>query len=421
MLQKPALRSNLKPDQRLAMSHALEQALSALQLPILQLASWVEQEVEKNPVLDIVSSPTAKKVEDFPISSKPTRYEYLQREIFYSFKTKQERDIATYIAGCLDDKGFLTLSDQEICLEKKISKSFLHKILQQFYHIEPIGMAARNAQEALLVQLKIKNQRHSLIYQVVRDYFPDLLHNRLALIAKKMSLSVSTLKSLIHEKLKPLDPFPGQRFSTPYNPSVTPDLILKKEAGIWQIEVNHTYLPRFSISPQYDLKTHRFSKEERLFLRRYFAAGKWLTRILHRRHNILFALGTYLIKRQYLFLDGSSCSPTPMTMRQVAQALELNESTITRAIANKYLSSPVGILKIRDLFSQHLRTTTGKTSNQRVKKLLSQLIDKEDKQSPHSDQSLSKNLIKQGIFCSRRTVAKYRKQLHIPPSIKRKE
>ena len=327
--------------------------------------------------------------------------------------------MATYIAGCLDDKGFISCSHRALCDAMRISPSFLSAVLTTFHTIDPPGMGARNVREALLIQLQLQGQTHSLAYQIIQSCFEDLLKGRFSLIAKKLGISEAALTTAIDQKITKLNPFPGKALTLSRALPILPDLFLSKEEGEWVVEVNHAPLPPLCFTPFASL-LGSLSKEENAFARRHIARGKWLGRILHRRYTILLELGQYLARHQSAFLDGDACAPHPMTMCQVAHDLHVSESTITRAAAHKYLSCPLGLIKMRSLFTQPLRAKHGTISNQRAKNLILTLIKQENKTCPYSDQHLSKELLKQGIICSRRTVTKYRHQLALPAAAKRK-
>ncbi len=419
-MQKPRLDQQVQLTQQLVLNPAMERALIALRLPILQLASWTHQEIESNPLLEITSSCLTRPLNQCTLAAPFDREAYFKREITGLFTTAEEQRLALYIAGCLDEKGFLSLSDRDICRDAHVSRSFFHKVLHNFHHIEPIGMGTRNARESLLVQLRIKKSGSSLMYRIVSDHFTDLIHTRWAKIGKKIGLSLAEMKALIQRDLTPLHPFPGFQLSQPDNTFVTPDIILTQHQEQWSIEVTHSYLPRFRILADYDLSKSPFSRKEERFIRRWLTSARWLSQILHRRQKTLYTIGAYLIEHQEQFLEGSSSVPYPMTLRSLASSIGLNPSTATRAIADKYLLCPRGLLKLRTLFTPRLAMTKKPVSNQRAKQLLHTLIARENKTFPYSDQRLAKALAKQGIFCSRRAISSYRREMQIPPSYQRK-
>ncbi|MCP5503932.1 MAG: RNA polymerase factor sigma-54 [Chlamydiales bacterium] len=400
---------SIRQDQRLIMSVAMERAFHVLMMPTLELNDWLEREIEKNPLLKLSHSPS-KPYDISLIRSKVSLYDYLSHEIELHFETSQEKEIAREIAGSLDEKGFLTLSEEELLGKEAV--------LKKFQQIEPIGLGTRNVREALLLQLEGKKK--DLIYQIVDLHYDDLLHNRLGKISKSLKITLPEIKEMIHNDLRPLNPFPGRVFENDFNPPLIADVSIIKEGDSWSVEVNDSDLPTFEVHETY-LKAleNPYSKQQEVdFIRRHLAAGNWLIRILHRRKKTLLEIATYLLKKQREFLEGIQGSPSPMTMKEVARALTLSESTITRAIAHKAIATPRGLLKFRSFFTHALQSEEGNVSNQEAKDLLLKMIDQE--KDPLSDQQLSIKLKERGIQCARRTVSKYRKELKIGSAHQRK-
>lgn len=403
------------------MSFALKRALQVLQMPLLELSSWLENELEQNPVLEVV---LPKGMDDLSwIRSEETLFEYLEKEIFLHFTSSKERSLALFIAGSLNTKGFLTLSEKEICRHEDVSSAFFRQVIKRFHQIEPIGLGARDVREALLLQLIAKDQKKTRLYRIVDEHFDDLIHNRLQHIAKALHLSVKTVKKMIETELKRLDPFPGHRFSQDVIQEIVPDLCIEKEEDMWKVEVYGDCLPVFHIHPEYHqcLKEKTLAKEELHFIRRHLASGKWLKRTLDRRKKILIEIGNYLLKKQLSFLEGIEQTPEPLTRREMASHLGLSESTVTRALHQKYVSCPRGLIPLSDFFSHGIQTDAGLISNRAAKNLLLGLIQNENKSAPLSDQALSEELQAKGVPCARRTIAKYRRELKIASCYKRRE
>jgi len=399
----------VQQNQRLIMSVAMEHAFHILQLPTEELADWLEQEIEQNPVLDLPCS-SAKEFDHSSTPSKPSLYDHLLSEIALHFTTREEKEIARYFAGSLDSKGMLVLSTEEIKGKEEI--------LNVFQRMDPKGVGARSVQEALLIQLEEK--KHSLVYSLVSNHYHDLLHLRLQKIAKEMNLSLSKVKAIIHKQIRLLNPFPANGYQDEVNPILTADVTLHNEEGIWSVEVNDSTLPPIQIHPYYlkALEEKELRNDEIALIRRHLAAGKWLIRAVDRRKKTLQEIATYLLKRERAYFEGITSAPTPLTMKEVAKALSLSESTITRAIANKALATPRGLLTFRSFFNQGLRSIKGDISSMEAKDLLLKLIKQEE--APLSDEALSKLLLSRGIQCARRTVTKYRKELKIGSTSQRK-
>lgn len=400
---------SVRQDQRLIMGAAMERAFHILMMPTAELSEWLECEIEKNPLLKLTKSSGELPETDF-IQLETTLYEHLLHEIELSFESPEEKEIARFLAGSVDEKGFLSLTNEE--LEGK------EEILKKFQQLDPLGIGARNPREALLIQLQ--NKKRSLAFELISNHYEDLLHNRLGKISKKLKISLSELQKVIHHELRPLNPFPAHSYCHEVNPHLTADLSIQYEGGIWSIEVAESYLPKIEIDETY-LKTLQGSglkKDESDFVRRHLAAGNWLQRSIERRSRILYQVGSYLLKTQRMFLEGTEASSHPMTMKEMAHALNLNESTITRAVSNKAVATPRGLISLRGFFTYSVQSNRGEISNQEAKALLLKLVNQEAE--PLSDEALSTKLKAHGIQCARRTVAKYRKELKIGSAAQRR-
>ncbi|MES2122233.1 MAG: hypothetical protein V4492_05590, partial [Chlamydiota bacterium] len=222
----------------------------------------------------------------------------------------------------------------------------------------------------------------------------------------------------------PLDLHPGYRYYSQPTTALIPDLYFLCWESAWKVEVNASHLPSFHIAGAYvnALSDPELKKNEAFYLRRQIVAGRWLKRIVGKRSQTLRSIGELILKRQLPFFNGEQKGLTPMTMQEAAHELGLNESTIARAVSNKYVSCPQGMFALKSFFSQGLKTSQGKKiSNHSLREMLSTMIESEDKLSPLSDEEITLKFRKQGISCARRTIAKYRSMLEISPAHLRKK
>ena len=416
MSQRFNLHQTFKLEQRFTMNMSMRHAFDALQMPICELSAWVRSEIEKNPLL-LISSPERHRpsyIEETAVK-KQTRNDFLEKEIREHFNTDIEIKIAQFIGNSLTDKGFMLCSVDEISSSLKITKSKINDVLYRFQRMEVAGLGTKTAKEALLVQLEVKGKKSSLIYHIVEKHYDDLLKKSHIKISKYFRISTSELQSLIDNDLKPLNPFPGYIFINEHNPPITPDIILKKFDNQWKVEIAEWEIPVFHVNYEY-LQILSDNKEKE-FIREFITKGQRLYSILNHRRENLKKIIEYILVKQGQFLEGLPTDLKPMNMREIAQELGKSESTISRSVANKYIYCPLGTIKLRSLFTQALKTEQGSISNKQAKDLIIKLVNKEKK--PLSDESLSKLLKHQGIPCSRRTVAKYRKELKILPSTRR--
>ncbi len=371
----------------------MRQALEILQMPQLELSQWLLAEIEKNPLLELDDAPRGKKRFEGDFPAKPTLYEHLLKQIRECFSDDGERKEAVLLLQQIDERGFLPESAGD---GKVIS------LLQSF---DPPGIFARNLQECFLLQLKAKGQTKTLAYELVKRCYDDLLHGRFCLIKKK--LRASNLKETLIQ-LSRLSLRPAEVFHEEISHQITPDLSIQRIDGGWTLELIEDDLPRF----------HRLhidiegEKEEREVMRSFKVQAKWIFRSLNRRRKLLQELGRALLCKQAAFLDQKG-PLLPIRMQELAQKLEIHESTLSRALHGKFAATPRGIIPLKSLISSDPESTNAKL-------LLEKLIASEDKSNPLTDDQLANALKEKGIQIARRTIAKYRKILKIASCSQRK-
>ena len=344
-------------------------------------------------------------------------YEHLmvQAEMALS---KEELLVAETLIGNLDSRGFLCTPLSILFNKEELPQA--EAVLIKIQGFDPLGIAVPNLKASLLLQLQLKGKEHTLAYMLIDNHFEDLIHNRLPALQKKLSCSNEELHKAVFQEIANLDLHPASRFNFDPIQPISPDLIIMKEEESWQIEVNEEALPAFRIAPMF-LNSADSTQPEAGYFRKQVASAKWLERILERRRKILKEIGGFLVKRQTLFLSGEAKAPLPLNMHELASALQVHHSTVVRAIAHKYVHCRPGLFPLRSFFT-HVKVETEEAdiSPQQVKEILKQLVEKEDKGSPLSDQALSKHIQRQGISVARRTVTKYRQALRIAPASHRK-
>jgi RNA polymerase sigma-54 factor len=433
---KTHLDLKFKTQQALVLTMAMQQALHVLQLPITDLVQWVQLQIEQNPLLQFDETPS----EDHPgeldfenqgfevldhldetfvqgifpdepieevvslenfVQSSISLHEHLMQQARTIFHNPEQLAHAEQIIGNLDEKGFL--GDFEADLQ-------ILKIVQTF---DPPGIAARNLQESLLIQLLSQKKEDSLAYYLISQHFDDLLRCRLSYLAKKLRMTVADIQTSLQKDISSLDFHPASRFQTTLSAVVIPDIIIEQMDHGFQVKINESPLPRFILS------SPSFAN-----LNRHYTEGKWVERILARRRETLTKIAQYLLEKHAGFFSGTTQNPAPLSMQEIAQELQLHESTVARAVKDKYISCPKGIFSLKYFFPHISAKNKEGTAISHVssKQLLLQLILHEDKNKPLSDSALGKAMTKAGIPCARRTIAKYRKALNIPSaSYRRKE
>jgi RNA polymerase sigma-54 factor len=474
----------LKQLQRLIMSPQMQQAIHLLQVPIMELSALIDAELEQNPLLEISEensgdeeknqdeiaeeNPELDSVperelsfderdldvlrrleEDFryteeheksyqktradekldtflesSICSDDTLFDYLKRQAIETFQNEKLLAIADVIIGSLNEHGFLESPLEELALLNEFSLSDVKFVLKKIQGFDPAGIAAQDLQDCLRMQLIEQGKRDTLAFNIVDHYYEDLLHNRIASIQKSLSCTQEEIKEAIEKDIAKLQLHPGSRFSKEIIQTIVPDVILHLDGERLTVEVNEDELPPLRLNPTYMkmMEDETVPTETKDFVKHKVLSAKWLLRNIYQRGQTLEKIAYLLAKRQESFFLHAEGKLVPMTMKYVAQEVGLHESTIARAVSNKYIYSPRGLHPLRFFFTTAYIDQQGNdVSAKTVKDLLQDLIRSENKKAPLSDEVLSQEIEKRGIHCARRTVAKYRAELKIGNAQQRKK
>ncbi len=399
------MRQNLQvaPQKSLVMTFQMQQALSILQMPQAELAQFLREEIDKNPLLEEISrskSPTFDR--DIPASF--SIYDHLEAQIKESFPEKKDERIAKKLLENLDEKGFLSVSLETI--DESLPK--LEEVLKILQTFDPPGVFAKNLQEGLLIQLRDQGKKNTPAYTLVQDHYLDLLHGRYSLLKKKCSSTdlAQAIEKLSHLQMRPLESL-KQETARP----ITPDIFIRKTDTGWEVGALEDELPQVVLSEQYEGVTPA-TDDEKKTLQLWGSQGKGLLNSLSRRKEILLQIGAKIVRRQsqYLAQKGPLAS---LTIEELKQELGLHESTLSRALSGKYAETPRGLLLLKSLI-------TASPKKREAKEVLQQIVREEDKTRPLSDDALTTELEKRGHPVARRTVSKYRKELKISPAKNRK-
>jgi RNA polymerase sigma-54 factor len=336
------------------------------------------------------------------------------------------------IIGNLDSDGYLkrTLDDiineLEMFEHVKISLEDGEDLLKRIQRFDPLGIASRNLQECLLVQLKYSERDPYYTYlatQLLEQCYDDFTKRRFESIKQKLNLTDETLKTTL-DLVQSLNPKPGEgNIESVEMNQITPDFVIEKVDDNYVITLNDRSMPSVTISRTYlemfdsnrkGRKTQR-EKETYKFLREKFESAKWFIACIQQRRETLMKIMRAILERQYEFFDKGPKFLKPMIYKDIAEEINMDISTISRVVNGKYVQSPMGIHELKYFFSEGLSTDSGEeVSNKHIKERLKEIIDSEDKNSPHSDDKLAEILNDEGVHIARRTVAKYREQLRIP-------
>ena len=463
------LRLTQKMAQKMALTPQMRQSIHILQLPLLELKSYLEQQVEENPILeDSQESEFKENVSDreiqklIELSSQDDRKDYedyfnagfsqeeMKEKQSYgeSLLTKQitlqehllkqlglhplnelARKIGEFIIGQIDENGYFQGAPEEAAETLKVGPGDIQNAFSLIQTFEPVGVGARNLKECLLIQLDSKDKHGSLAYRIVENHLADLAKNKTELIAKKLSaeggsasggkVTVERIKEALKE-ISVLEPKPGRSFGQVEARRIIPDITVEKIEDNYEITINGRGLPSLKISPQYKnlLKQKDTPQGTKGYLKEKLDSALWLIKAVNKRRETISRVAECIVQTQKEFFEFGCGHLKPLTMKEVARIVERNESTISRVANSKYMQTPYGIFELSYFFSGSFKTDRQDTvSTDTVKAQITTLIEDEDQQRPLSDDKIVTSLrISQGINVARRTVAKYREKLKIPPS-----
>ncbi|MFO7445650.1 MAG: RNA polymerase factor sigma-54 [Ignavibacteriaceae bacterium] len=343
------------------------------------------------------------------------------------------------IIGNLDDDGYLKRSLEDIVNELKMFENVevpidrAEKILKEIQKFDPVGIAARNLQECLLIQLR--NTSHDPYYsflaeELLQNYFDDFTKRRFEAIKQKMNLTDEGLKATI-DLIQGLNPKPGEgNIESAEMNQITPDFLIEKVDDNFVITLNDKSLPSVTVSKTYlemfnsgkKGKKNEREKNTYKFLREKFESAKWFIACIQQRRETLMKIMQAIVEKQFEFFEKGPKFLRPMIYKDIAEEIMMDISTISRVVNGKYVQSPMGIHELKYFFSEGLSTDSGEeVSNKHIKERLKEIIEGEDKNVPYSDDRLAEMLNEEGIHIARRTVAKYREQLRLPIARLRKE
>ncbi|NOY80998.1 MAG: RNA polymerase factor sigma-54 [Kiritimatiellaeota bacterium] len=332
---------------------------------------------------------------------------------------EKTRRVAEEVIGSIDEAGYLRTHVADIAIACGVDLDAVNRALKLIQSFDPAGVGARDLRECLLLQLERKGRRKTLAYQVADRHLDEIARNRIPQVARKMGITPTRLYEVLAE-IKQLSPFPGSPFSPERPDYVAPEVFVEKDdSGEWQVRTNRDCVPRLRISPRYlrMLKDPEAGSEVKAYIREKLLASRTLLRALANRESTIVRITRVLLDLQRDFFEKGPNHLQPLTMSQVAEEIGVHETTVSRAVAGKYLQTPHGLFPFRKFFTSGLdRAGGGQVSSSTVKQKLEELVRSEDPKKPLSDQKLAELLKAEGFRVARRTVAKYREELGILPS-----
>lgn len=472
-------RLELKLSQKLVLTPQLQMAIKLLQMPQLELSQTLTQELTENPFLEesadlitdeelspeekaslesfnekddaempleemisiasddyfeergtdgrdlgyFTSGTTNQPSFEYFLGNSTDLFDHLLWQLRLSKEDDEVRTIGEIIIGNLDENGYLRTSIDEIMVASSTERETVEKALKLVQSFDPTGIAARDVRECLHLQLKALKLGGSLMEKLVLNDLEMVGAKKYAQLSKNYSVSVDDIMSAV-KLIEGLDPKPGRYFSTATNNYIIPDVYIIKTDSGYQIVLNDEGLPRLRISNYYQkLLSRRNSipKEDRQFLEDKLRSAVWLLKSLSQRNRTIYRVAENILTVQRDFFDHGIKHLKPLNLKDVATELNLHESTISRVTSNKYLSCPLGTLSFKFFFSNEIPSEAGGVSSTSIKEMIKQLVSEENPSKPFSDMHIVELLKDKKIKIARRTIAKYREELKIPPHTQRKK
>jgi len=474
---------HLKLSQKLIMTPSLQQAIKLLQLSKLELQEVLNQELLENPLLEEsaeeakqedaeaeaqektqteeeakAAEPAPEKEKDsfdeidydayfqdyieygynprmgeeheeFPIENTLTRppnlTDHLAWQLGMSDASPAVKEIGAFIIGNIDEDGYLRATNEEIAAAGPYDPADVEKAVSSIQSLDPIGVGARDLRECLLLQLEFLEVDNPLVESIVRDHWDLFMQRHFLQISKAIGVDMKTLEGVV-EIIKHLDPKPGRKYSNERAIYVEPDVYIQKVGDEYIIVLNEDGMPKLRINGSYrNMLNSMDSKsdgETVNYIKDKIRSAVWLIKSLDQRQRTIYKVAESIVKHQREFLEKGIDYLRPLVLRDVADDIQMHESTVSRVVSNKYMHTPRGLFLMKYFFHSGIDSDTGEDiSSLTVKKKIQGFIDAEDPRKPLSDSKIMKILNDEGINIARRTVAKYRDELNIPSSTDRKQ
>jgi RNA polymerase sigma-54 factor len=348
--------------------------------------------------------------------------EALLEQVRETHLTDEQRRIAELIVGNIDDYGYLKTTVAELSASISLPEQKISEVLKIIQTFDPPGVGAGDLRECLLLQLERAGRQESLEYRIVRDFMSELGKRRIPEIARGTGQPVDEVQAAL-ARIARLEPRPGRAFLPDNDQYVLPEVFVQRSGDDFVVTTNDEQIPHLRISNTYkDLMARGGNPPEvKNYIREKIRAGKFLIKSLHQRQQTILNIAREIVERQREFMDKGLAHLKPMTMAQIAGVVGVHETTVSRAVSGKYMQTPQGIFEMRFFFTAGLHSAAGAdVSNASVKDMIAEIFKNEDTARPLPDQEVVAMLAAKGITIARRTVAKYRDELHILPSNLRK-
>lgn len=425
---------------KLAMTQELTQAIALLQYSAQELSAFLENKALENPLLQVENNHIqpinplidrnrrkhTKTTENDWIEQIAAKSSSIEDQLLNQLNLRKyssiQLKIIKHLIENLDVNGYLTPEPEEIADKLGVHLELVEESIIVIQTLEPAGIGARNLQECLLIQLERENLKDDLALTILTNYFIPFAEKKWKQLAKELQIPLQKIQE-IFDTVQLLNPRPGALLEQESASYIIPDAIVERFKDRFSVRLCDDILPKISFNDDYYQKmtTTKDSQVSR-FLQDKVQDYQWIMKSIEQRKETLTRVVSKIVEKQPRFFENGKEYLVPMTMKEVAGELEIHESTVSRAVKEKYVQTPIGTFPLKSFFTSTIQTVTNEnTSSSQVKNEIASMIEREDKQHPLSDQEIVEKLkISQGIVVSRRTVAKYRDQLGIPSSSKRK-
>ena len=446
----------IEQTQKLSMTPELIQAIQILQYNNQELNEYIDKELLENPILEseyhkesdteididslrdqlIQADENVEAYKQWEPHSASDEYsyenfvafnytltEFLIEQLHFSSLKGQYVEIGRYIIENIDDNGYLSMSLEEICSVLEVDLESCERVLDTIHTFEPSGVGARNLNESLIIQLASLGELTDEIEFIISNRLKDLADNKYALISKEMGISISEVQG-IADMIKKLEPKPGRSFDSDNSIKyILPDIYVEDVNGEYIVSANDGSTPNLHISSYYNslIEEAKSDKELSSYLNNRFNSAMWLMKSIEQRKKTIFNVASAIVQYQNDFFSKGERYLKPLTLKQIAETVGVHESTVSRAINGKYMQCPRGVFELKYFFTGGILNEDGSgVSSNSIKSMIKEFVEGEDDKKPLSDSKISELLHEKGIDISRRTVAKYRDDIGILPSSKRR-
>lgn len=446
----------IEQTQKLSMTPELIQAIQILQYNNQELNEYIDKELLENPILEseyhkesdteididslrdqlIQADENVEAYKQWESHSTSDEYsyenfvafnytltEFLIEQLHFSSLKGQDAEIGRYIIENIDDNGYLSMSLEEICSVLDVDLDSCERVLDLIHTFEPSGVGARDLNECLIIQLASLGELTDEIEFIISNRLKDLADNKYALISKEVGISLTEVQE-IADLIKTLEPKPGRGFDSDNSIKyILPDIYVEETNGEYIVSTNDGSTPSLHISSYYNSLTEEAKSDKELsnYLNNRFNSAMWLMKSIEQRKKTIYNVASAIVQFQNDFFAKGERFLKPLTLKQIAETVGVHESTVSRAINGKYMQCPRGVFELKYFFTGGILNEDGSgVSSNSIKSMIKEFVDAEDDKKPLSDSKISEMLHEKGIDISRRTVAKYRDDIGILPSSKRR-